>query len=403
MSRVLGLMIAQRAAKRMTMYKRINLTLLVIIMILMSTTGCWDRRELEERVSAVAVSIDRAEPSEEGQPMYLVSVQIPIPTRIAGGSAGGGGGGGGAEAVKVVSSTGFTIANAFSNIQKRLNQELFMGHTRVIAISEDIALEGVKEIIDGFRRDPALRRLLWFLVVEGKAVELLRSDPKLEQIPMVYIMTLIENGARTENIPNITLGRFYIMLSNPSLQPIVNYVRSSKEEVSWIGVSLFDQHKMVANLNSKQSWTLMQLRGEQTGGDILIYPKEGSKKDHMVIRPKQIDTKTNIQIKDGKVNVHYQVYLQVNLVEKNFDMDLSDSKRLKKLGEVTEGALEKEATKLIDLLQNKYKVDPLKLGLKVKAYHFSDWSNMDWKNEFPKADISVSYRVEFRRIGMQMK
>jgi spore germination protein KC len=319
-------------------------------MVLMSTTGCWDRRELEERVSAVAVSIDRAEPSEEGQPMYLVSVQIPIPIRIAGG-AGGSGGGGGEEAVKVVSSTGFTVANAFSNIQKRLNQQLFMGHTRVIAISEDIARGGVKEIIDGFRRDPALRRLLWFLVVEGKAVELLRSNPKLEQIPMVYIMTLIENGAKTENIPDVTLGRFYIMLTNPSLQPIVNYVRASKEEVSWIGVSLFDQYKMVGDLNSKQAWTLMQLRGEQMGGDILIYPKEGNKKDHMVIRPKQIDTKSTIQIKDGNVKVHYHVYLQVNLVEKNFDADFGDSNTIKKLGQVTEEALEKEATKLIELLQ----------------------------------------------------
>jgi hypothetical protein len=43
------------------------------------------------------------------------------------------------------------------------------------------------------------------------------------------------------------------------------------------------------------------------------------------------------------------------------------------------------------------------LGLKVKAFHFNDWKNMDWEDEFPKADISVSYRVEFRRIGMQMK
>jgi hypothetical protein len=30
-----------------------------------------------------------------------------------------------------------------SNIQKRLNQQLFMGHTRVVAISEEIAREGL--------------------------------------------------------------------------------------------------------------------------------------------------------------------------------------------------------------------------------------------------------------------
>lgn len=381
--------------------KRITLSVLILLMLLLTTTGCWDRRELEERISAIAISIDRAEPSEEGQPMYLVSIQIPIPVRIAGGAEAQGEGG--ADAVKVVSSTGFTVAHAFGNIQKRMNQQLFMGHTRVIAVSKEIAREGVKELIDGFRRDPAIRRLLWFIVVEGEAVELLRSDPKIEQIPTVFIMSLMENGAKSGMIPDITLGRFYISVSNPSLQPILNYVRASKEDISWIGVALFDNQKMIGELTAKESWFLLHLRNENTGGNLLIFPDRGDQREHMVIRPMQIDTSNKIQIVDGKVKAHYEVNMQANIIEKNFDIDLSDSKNIEKLARVTEEALEEEAKKLIDLLQKKYKIDSIKLGQQIKSYHYSDWQKMNWKEEFPKADISVSYRVEFRRIGMQMR
>jgi spore germination protein KC len=83
--------------ERMMIHKCIILLILMIILI--SCTGCWDRRELEERISVVAVSIDRVEPSEDGKPMYLVSIQSPIPLKIAGGAEGSGGGGG-AEAVE---------------------------------------------------------------------------------------------------------------------------------------------------------------------------------------------------------------------------------------------------------------------------------------------------------------
>jgi spore germination protein KC len=60
--------------------------LLILMIILLSCTGCWDRRELEERIAVVSISIDRAEPSDEGQRMFLVSIQSPIPLKIAGGA-----------------------------------------------------------------------------------------------------------------------------------------------------------------------------------------------------------------------------------------------------------------------------------------------------------------------------
>lgn len=383
--------------------QRFLLAIVSLLLILPVLSGCWDRRELDERIAVIGISIDQETTSDEEQPKYLLSVQVPIPLRIAGAGGGAGGEGGGQESVKVISTTGYSVFDAFTNLQKSLNQKFFLGQTRVIAISKEVAQAGVKDIIDGFRRDPSVRRLLWFLVVEGKAADMLHSDPKLETIPIDYIISLIQNGAKMGEIPDISLGEFYISISHSGLQPMLNYVRSSKEDISWIGLALFDDDKMIASLDADESWTLMQLRGDKPGGSVFIPVEYEDTKGKMMIEPKNLNTKTIINIKEDEIDVRYKLHLQANIIEKDFDLDLSKSINLAEVSHIAEEVLEEKARKLIAKLQHDYKVDALGLGGKIKAYHYDDWINMDWKELFPQANISVTYHVEFRRVGMELR
>lgn len=385
-------------------------TLKIIVLCIVSTlfltiaSGCWDRRELEERNSVVGIAID-TERGEDGRKMYKVTMQIPIPLKIAGGAEGGGGGGG-INSVRVISSTGFSVADAVTNLQKRLNQQVFLGHTRVLALGEDVAQEGVRDILDVFRRDPALRRLLWFLIVEGKASDILEVDAQLEQIPVMYILTMFDNGTKMEQIPDVTLGKYFIAQTNRTMQPILNYVKAGTNNVSWTGVTLFQEDKLVGKLNSKQSWILTQLRYQLKGGDFLIFlnAEQGTESNkHITLRPKQIRTKLKSKVLNGQVYAHYDVYLQVDLLEEANEGEILKSTKLDEIGKKAELYFEDEAKKVIDLLQNKYKIDSLNLGQQIKAYHYSEWKNMNWKEEFPKANIDVNYRVKIRRIGMKLK
>ncbi|MBP1154578.1 MULTISPECIES: hypothetical protein [unclassified Paenibacillus] len=131
-----------------------------------------------------------------------------------------------------MSSTGLTVVDAFNNMQKRLNQQLFYGHTRIIAIGEEIAKEGVKDVTDAFRRDPQLRRLLWPVVVKGEVAGLLRASPELEQIPTtVFLMSLIETGDESGRIPDMNLGKFYINLSSSISHPYLNYFEVNENDI----------------------------------------------------------------------------------------------------------------------------------------------------------------------------
>jgi len=254
-----------------------SLCCLLLFMTLL--TGCWDRRELEERTSVIALGIDLV---EGRQNLYKLTVQIPIPIKIAGSS--GQGGGGNKDAVKIMSVTGKTVTDAVNNLQQRLNQRIFLGHTRVLAISEDVARRGMDDIIDSFRRDPQIRRLMWPVVVQGRAADLLEMKPGLIQIPVVFLMDLIENGTKMGTIPDQTMGEYLIQTSNETLQPMLNYVQAYKDDVKWKGVAVFRDQKMVGSLNDIHTWALLQLRDEKRGGDVIV-PLPGKGGGYISFRP----------------------------------------------------------------------------------------------------------------------
>jgi spore germination protein KC len=380
----------------MPMRKALLLLLALSVALL---TGCWDRRELEERTSLVAIGIDRVKGKKE---LYKVSVQIPIPIKIAGRE--GQGGGGSESAVKVMSVSGRSVSDALNNLQKRLNQRIFIGHTRVLAISEEVAREGMAEILDGFRRAPEMRRLLWPIVVKGEASDLLKINPKLVQIPVMYIMELIESGAKAGMIPDQSLNNFFVETSTQSLETYLNYVEAYKDEIIWKGLAVFRDQKMAGVLDDVQSWVLLQLREKMRGGDVVI-PLPERKDDFITFRPHFVKSKLKILEQKGQYEAVYHVTLQGDIIETTVSPNVIEEKyNIEKLQDLVRGEMDKRAAKLLKQLQKDFKIDVLKLGMALRAHHYRDyWVKHDWEKEFPPFKIRILYTIKIRRFGMEMK
>lgn len=375
--------------------------LLVICAFSILFAGCWDRRELEERISVVAIGIDRVKGKKT---LYKISVQIPIPIKIAG--SGGQGGGSSESAVKVVSVTGLTVTDAVNKLQERLNQRIFLGHTRILAISEEVARGGLEGILDAFRRDPTIRRLLWPVVVKGEAESLLIANPKLVQIPVVYIMDLIESGAKTGIIPDQTLGDYFIQDSNVAMQPYLNYVTATKDEVAWKGIAVFRKNKMVGVLDEIQSWVLLQLRLEERGGDVVI-PMPKPHKGFVTFRTHFVRTRLKIEQKGGVRGghvAHYFCKLQGDIIETTSPPQFKENILIPEMQKIVEKEMEKRAAKLVRQAQEAFRSDILQLGLTLKAHHYRDyWEKHNFERDFPELQIKVTYDVRIRRLGMEMK
>ncbi|MEJ8547765.1 Ger(x)C family spore germination protein [Brevibacillus borstelensis] len=383
---------------------RVSVCCLLLFLMMSLLTGCWDRRELEERTSVIAIGIDMVEGKKN---MYKLTVQIPIPIKIAGSS--GQGGGGNKDAVKIMSVTGKTVVDASNNLQQRLNQRIFLGHTRVLAISEEVARRGIDDIIDAFRRDPQIRRLMWPVIVQGKASDLLEMKPGLIQIPVVFLMDLIENGTKMGIIPDQTMGEYLIQTSNETMQPMLNYVKAYKDDVKWKGVAVFRGQKMVGSLNDIQTWPLLQLRDEKRGGDVVV-PLPGTKGGYVAFRPHFVTTKLKMNGSHAAGQKHHNGHavtyfceVQGDIVEMTQKPQGSPEEVIRMLQKLFKEEMEKRARKMLDILQNQYNSDILKLGLALRGHHYNDyWRHHNWFKDFKEFPIDVKYTVKLRRLGMEM-
>ncbi len=373
----------------------VRLTFLALIIVLMS--GCWDRREIEERTTVVAIGLDIV---EDDPNLLSVSIQIPIPLKISG-SGGGGGDGDGKEAVIIMEEKGRTVLEGIQALQNRLNQKIFFGQTRILAFGEGLARRGLRTVSDPFRRDPEIRRLLWPIVVKGKASELLRSRPKLDQIPSVFIMAMFENGTKMGTIPDMNLGNFFVDLSTNDREPFINLLDIDKDDIKWDGVALFRGDQMVGTLTPEETWQMLRIDDEKDGGD-LVFAFDG-REDRLVTLSTELikSRKTVTQLQD-RVKVHYKVHMEGNLLEKTFGKDLFNAEEIRRIERDANEFLEGNAKTMIQKLQA-YRSDAMGIGKDIHAFHPAIWKKINWTEAFPSADITVDFVFELRNTGMEME
>jgi len=372
--------------------------LILYLLVVVVLTGCWDQQEIEERTSIVALALDK---STRDDGLIRLSAQIPIPKKVAG-SGTNSGGAGGKEAVKIISSTGFTVSGAANNLQKRLNQELFYGHTRVIAISEDLAKEGIGPILDSLRRVPQIRRLLWPVVVKGEALTLLQSNPKLEQIPILYLTDLLHNNAALEIIPDITLGRFYSDMSDSTVGPVMNIIEAKGDEMVWDGLAVFKLDKMIGQLNPKEVYSFLQIKEEKSGGTVYVPCHPNQPEKMVVLKPKTIVTKKDFKKAGDHLALNITIRIEGDVVETQCGIPLSKQENITNIERAIANDMKNRAEQLIKRLQTEMHQDVLAFATLLRATHPQWWDPKTWESqEFPKLDVNVDYRVHIRRTGME--
>jgi Ger(x)C family germination protein len=169
--------------------------ILFIIMLTALLTGCWDRKDIENRGYVLGIAIDVYTPDSQekqsgqedssesstknrlegmethtGEHQYVLTVQLPILAKSSTTAQGGSGGGDG-DGKKTVEIT--QVGNSFMSMQRemqsRTSLSLYYEHLQVIVISEDAARQGLEDIIDFFVRDPEMRRRVKIFVSKGEA------------------------------------------------------------------------------------------------------------------------------------------------------------------------------------------------------------------------------------------
>ena len=175
---------------------------LAAVIFSMLLSGCMET-EPNDLAYVVALGFDKSDPPGN----YIMTIQFARPTNISGtGSEGGGSGQGIVENISVEAPNIYAGINLADHI---VSKKLSLFHAKLIVFSEDVAKEGVSDIMETFARNEELRPDIYLAVATDSAQKyLFKVKPVVEVNPARYYQLIYEQDY-TAGIPKNSAADFY--------------------------------------------------------------------------------------------------------------------------------------------------------------------------------------------------
>ncbi|GLX68868.1 Ger(x)C family spore germination protein [Paenibacillus glycanilyticus] len=365
-------------------------------MLLLLTTGCWDRREINDVAFVLASAIDR-----EGDHIR-VSVLIPLPGNM--GSSGGGGGSGGQKPFSIKTETGQTIREAVSKLQFRLPRHLFFGHRRVIIIGEELArTEGVSSVIDAITRTPENRLTAFIAISKGKALDVLNADTRLERFSAESMRELLQSEASVRvSVKDVTSQ--IIAVGEDAFFPYVEKVKTKikgveAEDVLIEGFVLTHDGKMTGVAKGDSAIGIRLLNQHFRKYDETIND-EGN---YITVAINQATVDIKPEIRNGQITfrIHSMVKASVN-EDRNLERNYDDYAQRKQIEDMVATRVVQNINKALDNMQRSNS-DAAGFGLRIYRAYPQVWTKQyrkDWVTIFPQVKFEVTATANLFRLGM---
>ncbi|MTI94046.1 MAG: Ger(x)C family spore germination protein [Firmicutes bacterium] len=381
---------------------------LLILLLLIATSGCWDMRELNDIGLVLMLGID-TDPKGDG---FEVTVHVHTPLADPGGE--GSTGEAGIENITVLSARGQTIMDCFRNLRGRVAFRLSFHHVRLLVIGEDLARKGIKPAMDFMIRTQEIRINSLLLVSEGPAKELLQTKPEVAESLHLELEGILRNEVEWSKTASIELSRFFQHMIDPgrhavasrlfTIEPEVSDPVTEDTEAKEIPEAIVAQGLAVFNDDQLAGW----LTGTETTGyrymvglggeSILVVPWHGG----LAALEVNFESCSKLFYMRGDTPVlQAKIMTNANLVEYTGYIDLANKERVQELEKLA-------ADQLAGIL---YSTDEKAKALGVDIMDYGGiasrrnprlWAelNKNWREIFPTIETIFDVRMQIDNLGI---
>lgn len=380
--------------------KQKKLILLVIILInLLIDIGCWNYKEINEKVIVGGVAVDYDEENEK----TLLTVEVIKPTLKGEKTEIN------SEILQMEGDNTFDAVRDFISISGR---KLFWSHAKVVVFSENIVKEEDKfiSVLDFLSRDAETRDDLWLLLAKDmKASNVWKSELKVEDIVSFHLDDMMRNEKSFSKFHGVHLYDFIDNLSYKGVSPTLPTIDLESYEEKTIsrvyGTSVFKGSKNIGWLNGEQTKFFLMVIDELKGGTLVIEEKVGS--ETIPISLEIFDNKTKVKpiYEDGNLTMKIDIKTTVNINEIGTETDFINDKGLKKLKKDGEKLIEEEVKNVIKFVQSEYGSDIFGFGGIIERELPKLWKEIgsNWQNEFKNINIEVKSDLNIRGSALRSK
>lgn len=381
--------------------KTFHLILLILLSLLLS--GCWNRRELGNLSIVQGIGIDKTADDQ-----ISLTVQILKPGSMKGKSSEGSS----EKAIATLTSTGKDLQDAFRNATRESDRKLYSGQMKIIVIGEEAAKMGIAPLLDLLNRDQENRRTEFLFIAHGKAKDILEAEHIQEKLPSKGIENLAKATASTSQIPKVIMNDTLKTISSKTSAPFIPGIKVVEQKKSEQGkktikledTAVFNGDKLIGWLDKKETRGLLWILGQVKSG-VLLVKSPGDEKKYAGLEIIRASSKVKAKVIDNRLVIHVKVTETGNLSEQLSEVQLTTPERFKQLEEKQTAMINDEITAAIVKAQQDLGVDIFKFGEAVHREFPQEWKELKtrWDEEFPNIDINVEVDASIRNVGMIMK
>jgi len=378
--------------------KRANLIILIIFSTLL-LTACVGKREINDLALVMAVGIDKG--SEDGKIKVTVQVSRPGDARGQTGAPTGQSG----ETTWNVEAEGESIFEAIRNLTGVASRRVFWAHNFIIVINEEVAKEGIGDIVDFFTRNPELRMRTLVALTPDKASELTSTITSLEVTPGEALSKLFRYTNISTLAPYTEITDLLAAYLSESSEPLLARVSlkerkidglkpeegAKRKQVELSGAGVFENDKLVGILQADELQGIILFRDNINSGVVVVScPKEKNNNISVELNKQKFEVKPTY--KNEEVGFNAKLDASVTVVEAGCSFSISNKDDVEQLEKAVEAKLREDINKSIEKIQKEYKTDVLELGKVFQNKYPYEWRKVkkDWKNSFSAADINLT-------------
>lgn len=379
--------------------------IVILILAMLPLTGCWNRRELNELAIAVGIAIDKAGSG------YRVSAQVVEPNEIAGKK------GGAVTPVTMYQSTGKSIFEAARKMTTVSPRKIYFSHLRMLVISEEVARDGIRNVLDFLSRDHELRTDYFIAVSRHATAEnTLKILTPIERIPAFKLYSTLEASEKAwAPTTTVTLDELLNTIAAAGRQAVLTGLQvkgnqklgETRENVQMVkvgaqlqtsGIAVFKADKLVGWLNEdeSQAYTYINNTLDSTSG-IVKCPGGGTVTTETI----RSETKLKGKMLDQVPHIYINVRSEVNIAEVQCSLDLTKASTITKLETAANAEIKGNIERTVKTVQSKYKSDIFGFGEVIRRADPKAWRTLkqDWDQTFQHAVIHVKVENKIRRLG----
>lgn len=373
------------------------LLIIITLFILLISSGCYNYKEINDMAIVSSIGIDKDNKNDK----YIVSAQI-MNSKESEDSED--------SQITVYTKEGDTVHEALRNITLKSPRKLYGNHLSKIVLSEEVAKEGIDNILDIFNRITEVRNeFIITIVKEDKASDVLKVLTTTESIPAEYVKLSLKIADKTSGLTYATkLDEFISLYLKKGIDPVVPVLKIDKKEKKGTTINnitttnpiskIVIEDLAVTNKGKLETY----LKNEEVIGynflrnqiqKMIIPVKCDDENNYASILILKNKTKSNTAKKDNKYIINFNINSEAIITEYNCKKDLTDEKVIKKLEKDTEKKIKRYIKKSL----NKQKETKGKfLGLERIIYlDYPKYKNEDYSVKY-NAKINLVRKGEIR-------